>query len=54
LREEPRLRMSENRVLREIFRPKRDEITGSRENDVMRSLMICTAYPIWFVSRIMR
>ena len=28
LREEPRLRVFENRVLRVIFRPKRDEVTG--------------------------
>jgi hypothetical protein len=28
LREEHRLRVFENRVLRKIFRPKRDEVTG--------------------------
>jgi hypothetical protein len=28
LREEQRLRVFENRVLRKIFRPKRDEVTG--------------------------
>ena len=28
LREELRLRVSENRVLRRIFGPKRDEVTG--------------------------
>jgi hypothetical protein len=28
LREEPRLRVLENRVLRRIFGPKRDEVTG--------------------------
>jgi hypothetical protein len=28
LREERRLRVSENRVLRRIFGPKRDEVTG--------------------------
>ena len=28
LREERRLRMFENRVLRRVFRPKRDEVTG--------------------------
>jgi len=28
LREERRLRMFENRVLRRIFEPKRDEVTG--------------------------
>jgi hypothetical protein len=30
LREELRLRVFENRVLRRIFRPKRDEVTGDR------------------------
>jgi hypothetical protein len=28
LREERRLRVSENRVLRKVFGPKRDEVTG--------------------------
>jgi hypothetical protein len=28
LREEHRLRVFENRVLRKIFRPKRDQVTG--------------------------
>jgi len=31
-----------NRVLRRIFGPKRDEVTGSGGNYVMRSLMIFT------------
>jgi hypothetical protein len=30
LREEHRLREFENRALRKIFRPKRDEVTGER------------------------
>jgi hypothetical protein len=30
LREERRLRVSENRVLRRVFGPKRDEVTGKR------------------------
>jgi len=30
--EECRLRVSENRVLRRIFGPKRDEVTGSEES----------------------
>jgi hypothetical protein len=42
LREERRLRVFENRVLRGVFGPKRDEGQGSRENFIMRSLMICT------------
>ena len=55
LREEHRLRVFENRVLRRIFGPKRDGVTGewrklhneeSGENYIMRSLMICTAHPI--------
>jgi hypothetical protein len=32
LREERRLRVFENRVLRRIFGPKRDEVTGTGEN----------------------
>jgi len=46
LREERRLRVFENRVLRRIFGPNMDELTGSGENYIMRSLMICTAHPI--------
>jgi hypothetical protein len=40
LREEHRLEVFENRVLRRIFGPKTDEVTG--ENCIMRSFMICT------------
>ena len=40
LREERRLRVFENRVLRRVFGPKRDEVTGEW------SLVICTPYPI--------
>jgi hypothetical protein len=36
----------ENRVLRRVFGPKRDEVTGNGENYIMRSLVICTSYPI--------
>jgi hypothetical protein len=46
LKEKHRLRVFENKVLRRIFGPKRDEIQGSGENYIMRSLMICTAHPI--------
>jgi len=35
LREEHRLRMFENRVLRRIFGSKRDEVTGNAENYLM-------------------
>jgi len=45
LREERRLKVSENRELR-IFGPKRDEIRGNGKNYVMRSLMFCTPHPI--------
>jgi hypothetical protein len=46
LRDERRLRGFENRVLRKVFGPKRDEVTGNGENYIMRSLVICTPYPI--------
>jgi hypothetical protein len=48
LREERRLRVFENRVLRRIFGPKRDEVTGNGENYTVRSLMICTPHPLLF------
>jgi len=44
LREERKLRVSENRVLSRILRPKRDEVE-SGENYTMRSLMTFTAHP---------
>jgi hypothetical protein len=34
------MRVFENRVLRRVFGPKRDEVTGE-----WRSLVICTPYP---------
>ena len=40
--------MFENKVLRRIFEPKRDKVTGSGENCVMRSLMICTPHQMLF------
>jgi hypothetical protein len=43
LRDERRLRVSENRVLRRIFGPKR-----GGENYIIRSLMIYTAHQILF------
>ena len=46
LRDERRLRVFENRVLRRVFGPKRDEVTGNGENYIMRSLVICTPYPV--------
>jgi len=44
-REERRLWVFENRVLRTVFGPKRDEVTGSGKDCIMRSLMICTHTP---------
>ena len=46
LREERRLWVFENRVLRRVFGPKRDEVTGNGENYIMRNLGIFTPYPI--------
>ena len=46
LRDERRLRVFENRVLRRLFGPKRDEVTGNGENYIMRSIVICTPYPL--------
>ena len=45
-REERRLRVFENKVLRGVFGPKRDEVTGNGENYIMRSLVIRIPYPI--------
>jgi hypothetical protein len=42
------LKFLENRVLRRIFGPKRDEVTGIEENYIMRSLTISTHHPIFF------
>jgi hypothetical protein len=42
LREEYRLRVFENRVLRRIFGPKRDEVMGEQRNCIMGSFIICT------------
>jgi hypothetical protein len=47
LREESRLRLFENRMLIRIFGHKRDEVAGSGENYIMRSLMICTPHQIF-------
>jgi len=46
LREERRLRVFENGVLRRVFGPKRDEVTRKGENYIMRSLVICSPCPI--------
>jgi hypothetical protein len=44
--EERMLRVFENTVLSAIFGPKRDEVTGSGENFIMKSLIICTSHPL--------
>ena len=46
LREEHRLRVFENRVLRRIFDPKRDGVTGEWRKLHNEELMICTPHPI--------
>jgi hypothetical protein len=43
LREVSKLRVFENRVFRRIFGSKPDEVTGSRDNDLMRCLMFYSA-----------
>jgi len=48
LREERRLRVFENRLLRKICGPKRDEVTGNGENYIKRSIMICAPHPVLF------
>jgi hypothetical protein len=46
LREERRLKVFENRMLRRIFGPKRDEVKGNGENFIMRSFIICATHSI--------
>jgi hypothetical protein len=36
--------MFENRVLRKTFGPKRDEVTGSGEDYIRRSILNCTSH----------
>ena len=56
LREELRLRVVENRVLREIFGPKRNELTGGGRDDMVVIFVILYTLPNIRVikSRIMR
>jgi hypothetical protein len=42
LREEHRLRVSENNVLRRVFGPNREEVAEAGENCIMRSFVTCT------------
>jgi hypothetical protein len=46
LREEHRPRMFEKRMLRRIFGPKRDEVTGGGENCIMRRLITLSSSSI--------
>jgi hypothetical protein len=47
LREERRLRVFENRVVRKIFGAKKDEVKGN-EDQTMKSFMICIIYQQFF------
>jgi len=47
-----RLRVFENRVLRRIFGPKTDELTEEWRKLHMRSLIICTAHPVFLSDKI--
>jgi hypothetical protein len=42
LREEHRLRVFENKVLRRIFGPKTNEVREGEEGFIMRNFVICT------------
>jgi hypothetical protein len=48
LREECRLRVFENKVLRRIFVPRRDEVTGERRRLHNKELYDCTPHRILF------
>jgi len=48
MRDECSLRVFENRVLRRIFGPKRDEVTGEYRNYIRSSLMTPTPHQILF------
>jgi hypothetical protein len=41
-REDHGMRVFENRILRAMFRPKRDEMTGGWRKLIMRSFITCT------------
>jgi hypothetical protein len=43
-----RLRVFERRLLRRIIGPRKDEVTDSGENYIMRKSVICTPYPILY------
>jgi hypothetical protein len=46
MREEHRLKVFENGVLRRIFGPERDEVIGGWKNCIIRSCMVCTLRPV--------
>jgi hypothetical protein len=48
LREKCRLSVFENMVLRRILGSKREEVTGSGEDYITRSFVLCTAHQIFF------
>jgi len=48
LRQELKLRMFENRVLRKVFGPKKKEVTGSIEDYITRSFVSCNRNKILF------
>jgi hypothetical protein len=48
LRKDRRLNVFVNRVLRRMFGPKRDEVTWSGGNYIMRSFLSCTPHTIFF------
>jgi len=48
LRKDRRLRVFENRALRRIFGPKRDEVTGEWTKLIIRRFMICAPHPLFF------
>jgi hypothetical protein len=48
LREEHRLRVFENRVLRKVLGPKRDEVTGKSRRLHNEELYDCTGHKILF------
>jgi hypothetical protein len=48
LREECRLRVFENKVLRTIFGPKKDEVTGEWRRLHNKEFLLCTPHQISF------
>jgi len=48
LRKENGLTVFENKVLRNIFEPKRDEVRGNGEEHIKRSFITHTAHQILF------